>query len=178
MLRRERPLLEQAMADLSGCWEWGVKVFLSPDMAAGGGGPAGDGEPDGGAVPLDADGDTGAATRAEDRGTQYMARRRAERDRREAAERRAAETGERIHAQLTRFAHDARSTPPQPPEASGHPGLMVLNGVYLIDRVRTDGFHALVESLHERHSGDGIELVTSGPWPPYNFLPGLIGATA
>lgn len=160
MLRRERPLLEQALLELDGCLEWGVKVFAVPEPAR----PT----PEVAADPADAD-----------RGTLYMTRRRVERDRREAAEQRAIEAAEELHLRLAATAGDSRRLPLQPHEATGHAGAMVLNGVYLIPRDATRDFHDLVERERERWGGTGgrvaLELALTGPWPAYNFLPGMLG---
>lgn len=49
------------------------------------------------------------------------------------------------------------------------PDLPVLDA-YLVDRARVDEFVALVEQLD---SGlDDVELVCTGPWPPYSFAEG------
>ncbi len=49
------------------------------------------------------------------------------------------------------------------------PELPVLDA-YLVDRRRVDEFVALVAQLDDRL--DGVELVCSGPWPPYSFAEG------
>jgi hypothetical protein len=52
-----------------------------------------------------------------------------------------------------------------------------MNGVYLVERENTDAFHQEVDDLRERFADIGLDLVPSGPWPPYNFVPGDVGAT-
>lgn len=49
------------------------------------------------------------------------------------------------------------------------PDLPVLDA-YLVDRARVDEFVALVEQLDDRL--DDVELVCTGPWPPYSFAEG------
>ncbi len=49
------------------------------------------------------------------------------------------------------------------------PDLPVLDA-YLVDRTRVDEFVALVEQLGDRL--DDVELVCTGPWPPYSFAEG------
>lgn len=49
------------------------------------------------------------------------------------------------------------------------PDLPVLDA-YLVDRGRVDEFVALVEQLDDRL--DEVELVCTGPWPPYSFAEG------
>jgi hypothetical protein len=53
---------------------------------------------------------------------------------------------------------------------------MLLNGAYLVEAERVDGLRALVADLEERHRELGVRIELTGPWPPYNFLPG--GRTA
>jgi hypothetical protein len=81
-----------------------------------------------------------------------------------------------VHAQLQDWATDAVVLPAQNPELSGHEGRMLLNGAYLVEAERVEGLHALVAELEERHRGLGVRLQLTGPWPPYNFIPG--GGTA
>jgi Gas vesicle synthesis protein GvpL/GvpF len=49
------------------------------------------------------------------------------------------------------------------------PDLPVLDA-YLVDRARVDEFVALVAQLGD--SLDDVELVCTGPWPPYSFAEG------
>jgi Gas vesicle synthesis protein GvpL/GvpF len=49
------------------------------------------------------------------------------------------------------------------------PDLPVLDA-YLVDRGRVDEFVALVEQLDDQL--DDVELVCTGPWPPYSFAEG------
>jgi Gas vesicle synthesis protein GvpL/GvpF len=49
------------------------------------------------------------------------------------------------------------------------PDLPVLDA-YLVDRRRVEEFVALVEQLDDRL--DDVELVCTGPWPPYSFAEG------
>ena len=67
-------------------------------------------------------------------------------------------------------------TLPQRPAASGHPGEMILNGVYLVEADALEAFRTEVAELSEAFAPSGIELEMTGPWPAYNFVPGTIGA--
>jgi hypothetical protein len=49
------------------------------------------------------------------------------------------------------------------------PDLPVLDA-YLVDRGRVQEFVAMVEQLDDRL--DDVELVCTGPWPPYSFAEG------
>jgi hypothetical protein len=55
---------------------------------------------------------------------------------------------------------------------------MVLNGVYLVDDASLATFHEAIEAAQEEFGPEGIELVATGPWPPYNFVPDAIGIPA
>lgn len=152
MLEREAPALERALEYLRGKSEWAVKVFARPRT-----------------VPDDspADGDSG---------TDYMHKRQHDRDRRRGADQELHEACVAIHAQLTEVVADATTTAPQRPELSGHPGQMLLNGVYLVEDDQLLPFLDTVDLLRAEHGAAGLELEPTGPWPAYNFVPGTIGA--
>jgi hypothetical protein len=104
-------------------------------------------------------------------GAAYMLLRREERKLREAADRRAAELAEDVHARLQDWAQDARTRPAQNRELSRHEGDMILNGAYLVDRSKASQLRELVGELQERHRDAGARLELGGPYPPYNFVP-------
>jgi hypothetical protein len=144
MLDDERPALTAALDALAGRQEWAVKLLL--DRAA----PEDEGP-------------------APESGREYLMRRRAEREGREAADRRAAGLAEEVHERLRACASDAVRSRPQNRDLSGHRGDMVLNGAYLVEAGAVDRLRALVAELQERHAADGAVLELTGPFPPYNF---------
>jgi hypothetical protein len=150
MLRRETDAFEEALEHLAGKAEWGVKAFVSLDGDEAGGDAA-----------------TGAA---------YMERKRTERERRQRALDAAEAAASTIQARLSIAADDANVIPLQRPEASGHAGAMVLNSVYLVADDTRSHFHEEVRALQDEFGPDGIEIILTGPWPAYNFVPGTIGA--
>jgi hypothetical protein len=158
MLRREADALHEAIDDLTGKTEWGVKAFTDVARVE---------SSSGGAEPSGAGDSPGAA---------YMERKRTERDRRERAAELAEEAATRIHERLSAVATDAQVIPPQRREVSGHSGDMILNGVYLVSDDASDAFHEEVRALRSELEPEGIEIEPSGPWPAYNFVPGTIGA--
>jgi hypothetical protein len=160
MLVREADALVRALGDLAGKSEWGVKVFARPVPA--------------GAWPDEAPEEAGPAPAGE--GTSYLARRRREQDFAARAERRVAEAAGEIHECLMTLCAEGRATAPQHAETDASGGELVLSGVYLVDRDAVEAFHREVDILEDRFAPVGIELVQTGPWPPYNFLPGAIGA--
>jgi hypothetical protein len=153
MLTREAQALEEAVVHLDGKTEWGVKVFTNPPPAI----------KRAGAAPGDS-------------GTDYMRRRRGDRDRRRNADERLHDACVAIHERLAAVVADALTSPPQRPEVSGHPGQMLLNGVYLVEDDQRSTFLSLVDELKAQYRSDGLELQATGPWPAYNFVPGTIGA--
>jgi hypothetical protein len=165
MLERERDSLTRALDALAGREEWGVKLIADGERLAE---EARSRDSEVAAL----EDELGARTG----GGAYMLRRRLERHVREVVDSLAGELGEEVHAQLRDWASDAVVLPPQNPELSGHEGRMVLNGAYLVEAERVEGLRALVAELEERHSTLGARIELTGPWPPYNFLPG--GRTA
>jgi Gas vesicle synthesis protein GvpL/GvpF len=165
MLRRERVALTEALAAVEGRLEWAVKVLVDQralrEAAL----------KEAGAGELDPD------PEHEGEGSSYLRRRRLERETRTAAGSLASELAERVHARLQDWAIDGITRPPQNRELSGHSGEMVLNAAYLVDRERTDELRELVAELEEHHRLLGVRIELTGPWPPYNFVPGPSEAT-
>jgi hypothetical protein len=151
MLERERDSLSHALTWLEGRQEWGVKLLVEGERLAATAAPAGD----------EAQGEGGAA---------YLARRRHERQAREAARTVAAQLIDDVDSSLRAHAIDAVRLRPQNRELSGHTGDMVLNGAYLVDDA--DALRATADDLQERYADYGVQLVVTGPWPPYNFAAG------
>ena len=157
MLGREADALSAALRQLDQKAEWGVKVFADPNMTVPVAAVAG--QPDEGR-----------------HGTDYMRHRRLERKDRDARDARVEEACQGIHDRLREIAVDALISAPQRPEVSGHPGDMVLNGVYLVHDDDRERFSASVDALRSEFGPLALDLVLTGPWPAYNFVPGTIGA--
>ena len=161
MLEREHDSLARALETLAGRQEWGVKVLADDEGLA-----------------QEARSRSTEAAALEDElgartgGGAYMLRRRLERHVRETVDALGAEVAEQVHAELQDWVTDAVVLPAQNPELSGHEGRMLLNGAYLVEAERVEGLVALVAELEERHRELGVRVQLSGPWPPYNFLPG------
>ncbi len=49
----------------------------------------------------------------------------------------------------------------------------ILNWAFLVPVVAEAEFMELLGKLNEEHSGSGLSLALSGPWPPYSFAPAL-----
>jgi Gas vesicle synthesis protein GvpL/GvpF len=161
MLAREHDSLTEALEALAGRQEWGVKLIADADRLAE---AARTGSAEAAALEDELGDRTG--------GGAYMLRRRLERHVREAVETLGAGLADEVHAELQNWAGDAVVLPPQNPELSGHAGRMLLNGAYLVEAERVDGLRERVGELEERHRTLGARIELTGPWPPYNFLPG------
>ncbi|MEA2213586.1 MAG: hypothetical protein QOF83_3534 [Solirubrobacteraceae bacterium] len=157
MLEREAEPMRAALHLVQGRAEWAVKVFNAPRPASSA--PS----------PDQAQPDSGAA---------YLERRRQAQHHREAADEQQAAACESVHSRLGNLAARAAVIPPQRPEVSGHDGEMLLNGVYLVDDAAVSTFQDEVRVLQEEFAPAGVELVITGPWPAYNFVPDAIGVPA
>jgi hypothetical protein len=161
MLARERGSFAAALDHLAGRQEWGVKVLVEGEQLEREAHARTPGVP-------------GTESDLETRGTggAYMLRRRMEREVRETADGLARRVAEDVHARLSGFALDAVTRSPQNRDISGHEGEMVLNAAYLVDAQRLDELHRLVSGLEDEHRAVGAHIEITGPWPPYNFVPG------
>jgi Gas vesicle synthesis protein GvpL/GvpF len=157
MLGREAGALAAALEQLDQKAEWGVKVFAGRDSAAS----------------LVTTGGDSPESRS---GTDYMRDRRDQRDEQHRLDGRIETAGQEIHRRLSTIAVDAQVAAPQRPEVSGHAGDMVLNGVYLVHDDDRGRFSSAVDALAAEFAVLGLDLVLTGPWPAYNFVPGTIGA--
>ncbi|MGW5671839.1 GvpL/GvpF family gas vesicle protein [Micromonospora sp. NPDC003776] len=146
VLTERQDELAGTLARLTGREEWGVKGYAVPGATPRAEEPA-------------AGGGAGAA---------YLRRRKAQLTAREEGQRIAADAAAAVHAALAGYAVSARRHTPQDRRLSGAATAMVLNGAYLVDRERLDGFAALVRELADRHPE--VRLEPTGPWPPYSFV--------
>jgi hypothetical protein len=158
MLRREAQALAEALHELEGRAEWGVKVYAS---RAGGGQSS----------RLAASSSAGELT-----GAGYLERRREERDAAELAAQRLEQQVARVHESLCEIAVEGLRSPLQRPAGGRQDRDMVLNGVYLLDDRDRPEFDQRLALLSDDLAADGLELEPTGPWPPYNFVRGTLGA--
>lgn len=49
-------------------------------------------------------------------------------------------------------------------------GHMIFNGAFLVDKGKVEVFKGAAEKLGESFESEGLDFVSSGPWPPYNFV--------
>jgi hypothetical protein len=159
MLGDRHDALVAALDWLDGRYEWAVKVIVDRDRLE-----------DAARRAVAPDDPAAATSRGE--GGAYLLKRRSDRAVRDAADALRADIAESVHARLQDWAIDAVTRPAQNRELSRHEGDMALNGAYLVERERTNDLRALIAELEEHHSRFGARIDLSGPWPPYNFVPG------
>jgi hypothetical protein len=49
---------------------------------------------------------------------------------------------------------------------------MVLNAAYLVEAARVEQLREVAARGEAEHQPLGARVEVSGPWPPYNFVPG------
>jgi Gas vesicle synthesis protein GvpL/GvpF len=81
-----------------------------------------------------------------------------------------------IHTRFSAVADEALLNPLQRPESSGHPGEMLLNGIYLVADEEASAFRSVARELVERFGRRGVEIVLTGPCPGCNFVKSSIEA--
>jgi hypothetical protein len=155
LLAEQRTAFSQTLGWLAERAECGVKAWADPGALGTG---RAEREP------------AGSAAGAPASGAAYLSRRRAQLADRDTRAQRAAEVGAQLHETLTGLAVTGRSHQPQDAQVTGEPGLMVLNGSYLVDASRMPAFGQSARDLVARFPGFRVEV--TGPWPPYSFADG------
>lgn len=149
LARDQHQTLQAGLEALDGRAEWGLKLFVDRSRL----------QPE-------------AATDGAADGAGYLSRKQQERDARAAADDLVSRYAAEAHERLAGVADAARANPVQRPEAHGHGGDMVLNGVYLVRLEREAELMRVVDELRAQWGRDGIDLELTGPWPGYNFAAG------
>jgi hypothetical protein len=144
MMREHADHFASTLQRLHGMTEWGVKGFLADEAEAPRARPA-----------------TGA---------EYLAERRAQRDRAETAVMAAQLAAAEIHRALGEHAADSTLAARQDRRLTGRDSEMVLNGAYLVARRAAPEFLRLVDEQRRGPGRDRLELELTGPWPPYHFV--------
>jgi hypothetical protein len=189
LLGERGPELRAVLDSVTGRAEWGVQVAtarLAPPAAPSTTGAAGStgvaGTATGAAPPATgAAATTGAAAAvagaggtavaasagAGRRGTDYLLRRRAERDARERARRAALDAAGRVDEVLAGLAVTTRRLTP-PVAETGDDAPVVFNAAYLVDDARAEEFVRAVRALGDQLPGARVRA--TGPWPAYSFV--------
>ncbi|KKS38463.1 MAG: hypothetical protein A3G49_05070 [Candidatus Sungbacteria bacterium RIFCSPLOWO2_12_FULL_41_11] len=85
-------------------------------------------------------------------------------------EREAEDRLSRIIDQLEKQAAGIRLNDFLPKEVSEPGKDMILNAACLVSNDRLEAFQSLLRSLIRECDAEGITLILTGPWPPYNFV--------
>jgi hypothetical protein len=99
-------------------------------------------------------------------GTGFLVRRQKEQRSVQDARADARARAERIHDALAPVAFDVRRRPPADVEGA----TLLLDAAFLVERTRAREFAAAARGHAARAEADGLHVVLTGPWPPYNFL--------
>jgi hypothetical protein len=153
MLAERAAAFGEVLARLAGRAEWGVKLTADRDRVA-----------------ESARSRMGHAAGAKaGAGGSYLGRKQQDMRLRDEVDEMLTAAAAESHARLEEWASASELLPPQRPELSGHEGEMVLNGAYLVDDDRLDGFKRVVAELQEQYGDEGIEFDVTGPWPAFHF---------
>ena len=159
MLEQEQPALTAALAQLANREEWGVKLLVDPQKLEA-------------AASSRVPGAVQAGAAAESAGGAYLQRRRVEREVREEARSLAAGAADALRAELEAQVLAMVTRPAQNPELSGLSGQMLVNASVLVEAADVERLRALSERVTAGFRDLGADVLLTGPWPPYNFVPG------
>ncbi len=74
---------------------------------------------------------------------------------------------------LSQFADSYRFLQCTDKSIHGRPLDMVMNTAFLVEQQTFNMFKDTLDMLTEKYRNEGLAFEFSGPWPPYNFCPGL-----
>jgi hypothetical protein len=111
-------------------------------------------------------------------GGAYMLQRRLERHLREVTSSLASGAAADMQQGLEMLDVDVVMRAPQNRELSQHEGEMLTNAACLVDAAGLERLRQLAAQTEARHASLGARVELSGPWPPYNFVPGDAAALA
>jgi hypothetical protein len=154
MLVERRASFEDALARLAGRAEWGVTLMADRDRVAD-------------MTRVRHEHVAGAPTGA---GGAYLGRKQGDMQLRDEVDELLDAAAAESHARLEEWAVAYELLAPQRRELSGYEGEMVLNGAYLVDADRLDGFKRVVEELQQQYLDKGLALDLTGPWPAFHFV--------
>lgn len=163
MLAKRRDRFLQAIAEIDGAAEWGLKIFCDRS-------PLG--------LRLCDENPRLAGLKAEiagaSEGKRFFLERRLEHlvdDEIGRAITQYLERAGRLLSPLCRRRAEGRI---QPARLHGHGSEMVFNGMFLIDETCKDGFLLTIDELRQAPADSGFEHEITGPWPPYSFVDGQL----
>jgi hypothetical protein len=155
-LAEHRSELEATLERIRGKVERGVKAFADRSRLAQ-------------ALTTGAEEDSVGESRSG--GRAYLERRLAEQRNAEELERLGLELIGKLHARLDQEAEESTFLPLQTREVSGRSEDMLMNAAFLVEAESPGLEHALAD-LRREFEPLGMFFELTGPWPPYNFVPG------
>ena len=149
-LRAERSRIAATARRVANHQEWGVRVALRALPAARAAAPA------------------RAPGRQSESGTQFLSRKKADRD---VATELAARAGETVDALFDRLTARASVSTRRPAnELQGGGGRLLLDAAFLVQRSRAKSFGSAVAREARTLGRSGYAVTMNGPWPPYSFV--------
>ena len=151
--------IECALNSVSGCSEWGVKVYCDNQKLE--------------RQVLEQDEHIQLLEKqiAELKaGTSFLMKKRKARLAQEALARICNQRIDECHSHLVAFASGVEQVALQKGSIADRANSMVLNNAYLVDDRRSDDFEKMVGWLNQQFGEQGFEVSLSGPWPPYHFV--------
>lgn len=106
-------------------------------------------------------------------GARYFHEKRLQRELDRLAEAERADRIESIRQELLPIAEGSKALRLLSREMTGRQEDMVMNAAFLVAAGRVEDFHRRIRELEETHGPWGLTIEATGPWPPYNFCPGL-----
>jgi Gas vesicle synthesis protein GvpL/GvpF len=162
MLTQEQPALSAALGGLVGREEWGLKFFVDPSKLD-----------EQARRTSDEAAELSKEVERQSGGGAYMLGRRLERHLREVGNALASSAAADVRGMLEGSRDiDVVMRPPQNRELSGHEGEMLTNAACLVDAAGLERLRRLAAEVEERYEDLGARVELTGPWPPYNFVPG------
>jgi hypothetical protein len=149
---RARKPIDRALARVDGADEWGVRVVFDPARAA-----------------KAAEAKARATTRGLGAGASFLVRKQKVRIAEEGALAGAHDEAESLFEEVSKVARDAK----RKPIVQGNGGSrVVLDAVALVPKSAVRRLEATVKKASTRLGAAGLEIVVTGPWPPYHFVAG------
>ncbi len=145
---KRRRDLGRLLAVLAGREEWGLRVSIDP------------------AVLRARASERAAAKPGLSEGTRFLVKRQQEQGAVRAGREDARRRAEDVFGALRPLAADVRRREPAVVEGA----TLLLDAAYLVDRDRARDFGDAARDAARRHAAEGLTVVLTGPWPPYNFL--------
>jgi hypothetical protein len=106
-------------------------------------------------------------------GTQYLAAKRGQAQRRRQVQVAARQEVSALEEALQPLADSWRQLRVLPTTLTGRTEKMVSNGAFLVSRARQRAFHAACDQLRGELQAKGLIVEVTGPWPAYHFCPAL-----